>query len=148
MRAGSRLMTERSLIRRELWRSYPWWLSSIRRLLLEGADDLQDMSHIASDRWPPASEVPQGVPRGIAALAEHLVGMWTGVQQQAIAAGREDLHERVRASWIATLPWLCRNPERCAELEQLVEELTEEIREAARRNDAGTPLPVLDTPAD
>ena len=98
MRAGSRLMTERSLIGRQLWRSYPWWVSTIRGLLNEAADELADTSSIASASWPPPAAVPDGVPRGIAALAEHLVGMWTGVQQQAIAAGRNDLPERVRAS--------------------------------------------------
>lgn len=128
MRAGSRLMTERSLIRRELWRSYPWWVSTIARLLNEAVDELRDTSGIASDVWPRPEEVPEGVPRGIAALAEHLVGMWTGVQQQATAAGRHDLPDRVRASWMATLPWLCRDQDRCDELASLVEELTDEVR--------------------
>src|SRR3954447_2986366 len=133
MRAGSRLMTERSLIRRQLWRSYPWWVNTIRRLLNEAADDLADTSSIASDFWPPADEVPEDVPRGISALAEHLVGMWTGVQQQAMAAGRNDLPERVRASWMTTLPWLCPNQRRCDELKELVEELTAEVRQNTSR---------------
>jgi AcrR family transcriptional regulator len=132
MRAGSRLMTERSLIRRELWRSYPWWIDTVRRLLDAASDELQDMSKIASAEWPRPEDVPDGISREISALAEHLVGMWTGVQQQAMAAGRDDLPERVRASWMTTLPWLCRREERCAELESLVEQLTEEVRQAAR----------------
>jgi AcrR family transcriptional regulator len=133
MRAGSRLMTERSLIRRELWRSYPWWVDAIRRLLSEASGDLNDLSALVSEHWPPPSSIPPGVAPGIAALTEHLVGMWTGVLQQATAAGRDDLPERVRASWMATLPWLCQSPDRCAELQLLVEELTEQMREAGRR---------------
>lgn len=131
MRAGSRLMTERSLIRRELWRSYPWWVATIEQLLTQAADELQDMSRLASAHWPPPEAVPAGVPREIAALAEHLVGMWTGVQQQAMATGRGDLPERVRASWVATLPWLCREQQRCEELQNLVDQLTDEIRRPA-----------------
>jgi AcrR family transcriptional regulator len=132
MRAGSRLMTERSLIRRELWRSYPWWVDSVRRLLAEAVDEISDVSQLATPSWPPSDRVPPGISPGIAALAEHLVGMSNGVLQQAIAAGQDDLPERVRTSWMATLPWLCRSPERCLELTVLVEELTDQMREAGR----------------
>lgn len=140
MRAGSRLMTERSLIRRELWRSYPWWVNAIRQLLNESADDLRDTSDLASETWPSADDVQPDIPRGIAALAEHLVGMWTGVQQQAMAAGHDDLPERVRASWMVTLPWLCRDQQRCDELKQLVEELTDEVRQGtSQQTDSPAP---------
>ena len=143
MRAGARLMAERSLIRRELWRSYPWWVETIRTLLTEAADDLGDLSRLATDTWPRPDLLPPGAPRGIAALAEHLVGTWAGIMQQATAAGSDDLPDRVRASWLATLPWLCPSPERCRELEQLVEELTVEMREAGKSDCeplAGRPL--------
>ncbi|HSP36933.1 MAG TPA: TetR/AcrR family transcriptional regulator [Frankiaceae bacterium] len=148
MRAGSRLMTERSLIRRELWRSYPWWIDATRSLLAEAADELPDTSALASAGWPAPEQVPPGVPRGLAALAEHLVGMWAGVLQQSTAAGQDDLPDRVRASWIATLPLLCSSPERRQELTALVEELSTQMREAGRqRADSGLE-PKIDPLAD
>jgi AcrR family transcriptional regulator len=128
VRAGSRLMAERALIRRELWRSYPWWLETVRRLLLAGHDDLADLSELACETWPVPDQVPPDVPAGVAALAEHLVGVWAGQQQLATATGRNDLADRLRTSWAATLPWLCRKEERCQELRDLVEILTVEMR--------------------
>jgi AcrR family transcriptional regulator len=133
IRAGSRLLTERSLIRRELRRSHSWWRDIIRRLLSDAYNDLADVSQLATPSWPPRETVPPDILPGVAALAEHLVGTWTGVQQQAAMGRRNDLPERVRAAWLATLPWLCRSPARCNEMEQLVEELTEQMREAGRQ---------------
>jgi hypothetical protein len=49
---------------------------------------------------------------------------------------------------MATLPWLCRSPDRCAELQLLVEELTEQMRRAGRRRlpgeEAAPAVPVSD----
>src|SRR4051794_26985545 len=116
MRAGTRLMSERALIRQELWRSDPWWLDTIRQLLLAGCDDLADLSDLASETWPTPDQVPPDVPRGTAALAEHIVGTWAGQQQLATATGRNDVADRLRTAWVATLPWLCREEDRRQEL--------------------------------
>src|SRR3954447_853017 len=91
VRAGSRLMTERALIRGDLWRSYPWWIDVIRRLLGAAEPELSDVSQLGTATWPPPESLTDGTPRNIAALAEHLVSMWTGVQQQVIINGRFDL---------------------------------------------------------
>jgi AcrR family transcriptional regulator len=138
MRAGSRLMTERALIRRELWRSYPWWLGTVRDLLSAGSGDFSDLSRLSTETWPPRDSMPAGIEPGVGALAEHLVGMWSGVLQQSTAAGRDDLPERVRTSWLATLPWLCRDENRCSDLLALVEELTAEMRQAHLPTDTAT----------
>jgi len=130
MRAGSRLMAERSLIRRELWESYPWWLHAVEQLLAEAADELDVDPNLATDAWPPRDEIPEGVPPGIAALSENLVATWIGLQQQATATGRNDFAERLRVSWLATLPWLCKDAARCEELKELVERLTVGMRDA------------------
>ncbi len=130
MRAGSRLMTERSLIRRELWQSYPWWLSAVQQLLAESVDELNVDPSLATDTWPPRDEIPDGVSPGIAALTENLVAAWIGLQQQATATGRNDFADRLRVSWLATLPWLCKEAARCDELTELVERLAVRMREA------------------
>jgi AcrR family transcriptional regulator len=140
MRAGARLMAERSLIGRELWRSYPWWLGTVRRLLTEAFDDLNDLSDLTTDAWPASDTVPAEITRGIAALAEYLVASWTGLQQQASVTGRSDLPDRIRASWMVTLRWLCRSPERCAELTGLVDELTAQMRAADLQGDGTQPV--------
>src|SRR3954447_15964981 len=72
MRAGTRLMTERSLIRRELWESYPWWLGSVQQLLAEAVDELNVDPTLATDTWPPRDQIAEGVSPGVAALAENL----------------------------------------------------------------------------
>jgi AcrR family transcriptional regulator len=138
MRAGSRLMTERSLIRRELWKSYPWWLRSVQQLLSEAGDELNVDPALATDTWPPREDIPEGVPPGIAALTENLVASWIGLQQQATATGRNDFAERLRVSWLATLPWLCKDQARCDELTELVEELTGTMRSAGPGTGTGT----------
>src|SRR3954447_5437909 len=78
MRAGSRLIAERSLIRRKLWVSYPWWLSAVQRLLTEAASELHDLSTLTTGSWP--KDQPD-VSRGIAALAETLIATWVGLLQ-------------------------------------------------------------------
>src|SRR3954468_7586793 len=130
MRAGSRLMTERSLIRRELWESYPWWLRSVQQLLADAAEELNVDPTLATDTWPPRDQIPDGVSPGVAALSENLVASWIGLQQQATVTGQNDFAERLRVSWLATLPWLCKDAARCDELTELVEELTVTMRAA------------------
>jgi AcrR family transcriptional regulator len=147
MRAGSRLMTERALIRKELWQSYPWWTSTVRRLLADAGDEVSDMSALATDSWPamPADTTPRA--RGIAAVTEYLVASWTGMAELAAATERVDLPERFRASWMLHLSWLCSSPARCDELTALVERLTEEMRETGRIAEASAPATAETPPA-
>jgi AcrR family transcriptional regulator len=130
-RAGSRLMTERSLIRRELWVSYPWWVSTVTRLLTEARDDLADFSTLPSSVWPVPDEDQET--RVTVALAQHLIATWTGISQLANAGGLGEVPDRWRTSWMFSLHRLCRDTDRCGELAVFADELADRLRDAAHR---------------
>jgi AcrR family transcriptional regulator len=139
VRAANRLMAERALIRRELLHTYPWWVGTVRGFLTDAAaaGELPDLSPLidsASTRDDPGADAEAGgeadTDRPVAALAEYIVGMWTGVQQAALAGGRNDLPEHVYASWVLIMPWLTVRQERRDELLGLLRELTAEMRAA------------------
>jgi AcrR family transcriptional regulator len=132
VRAGSRLMTERSLIRRELWISYPWWLATVSRLLTEAREDLADFSTLPSSVWPVPTE--DSARRVTVALAENLLASWTGISQLANAGGLRELPDRWRTDWMFSLHRLCRDPGRCEQLTLFVEDLADRLRETAQQS--------------
>jgi hypothetical protein len=128
-------MTERSLIRRELWISYPWWVATVTRLLTEARADLADFSALPSSAWP--STTVDAATRETVALAEHLLASWTGIYQLANAGGLSEMPDRWRAFWMFSLQRLCRDPDRCANLALFADELAGRLRDTAGR--AGPP---------
>ncbi|MDQ1648626.1 MAG: hypothetical protein QOG60_683 [Frankiaceae bacterium] len=131
VRAGSRLMTERSLIRRELWISYPWWVTTVTRLLTEARADLADFSTLPSSVWP--STTADAATRETVALAEHLLASWTGIYQLANAGRLSEMPDRWRAFWMFSLRRLCRDPDRCENLALFADELADRLRDTAGR---------------
>jgi AcrR family transcriptional regulator len=128
IRAAHRLMAELAASRKELPGTFQWWVDTVGRYLRD-ADSRRQLP----DLEPLVSAGSSIDP--VTTLAEYVVARWAGVQQAALASGRNDLPDRVHTSWVILLPWLSRTPADRAALHEFVRELS------STRSTAGRTIP-------
>jgi hypothetical protein len=110
-------MAELAAVRRQAPGTFTWWVDTLRGYL----DDADRRGQLP-DLTPLVREGSSADPR--TALAEYMVARWAGVQQAALASGRNDLRDRVVTSWVILLPWLSNGPAARDELFAFIRELS------------------------
>jgi AcrR family transcriptional regulator len=117
IRAAHRLMAERAAVLGEVPGTFTWWVNTLRGYLEDAhrRGQLPDLTRLVREG---SSADP------LTALAEYVVARWAGVQQAALASGRNDLTDRVVTSWVILLPWLSSSPAAGDELFEYIRELS------------------------